>query len=830
MILITSKTDSLNFFKDKRLQSFKPVSLSRQLEQSLLTPKISEKTGKPLKALTVNKNSKVKDALIQWLTPLNARMIGVSNPTLTQYLTGFSPAFSEGAIIKWERWLFVIFPPTASYYKNELNPMKYAAILRKLNQRPITIPFKFTLISSPAQLESFIDTINQDNDILIACDIETGGKAKAPFISSISYSWFSPSHPTNFGTICIPFFVFGNNCRGKGYWTREQEAEIWTQLKRLHYTPTNRFITHNGNYDYTYLFINRLHTANPFADTQHLKHTIQPEDRKSLRNTASLYCINYLYWKDEITGGEDNDNSNKDITHLPRSPQAFARYWRYNGLDTYFTLSAFIAMLCSDSIGFDSILKTAQKGWDLQLLYLMMGLLGMKTDPSKWTDMIKNSIELRDSATALIKYLTSNPSFNPNSDVDKKNLFYSALQARPVYEDEYSVDLKMLSIVKYQHPMIELFFNILKQISKHETFLSVYPTWEADNMIGDRSIFSMASSGTNTFRASSSSNSLWIGRNMQNIEAAARPAFVAPDGYFMFDIDYCQSDNYFVAYESGDKQCIYNTAEDKRDTHSLHAAFYFNKTYEEIFNDPNKKARTSLRSSTKSIHHGNNYLMTAPTMKNYITAMCGLEAFKGMGEGVGIRTSATPSDAECLAICKRLQERYALMYPDVVRWQRGLESEYLNQSRKPITSCFNYVRPFNGQNCKSTMGKIASFYGQGGTAGNINRTLYEYFYGELPCTNSLFRREPFEWKGDKSIDFNAPSLYSQGLRITLQVHDSLVGYCPIDKPFLVEELMRLMSKPVMIKGRLCSVPVEADAGDCWSKQMIDFFEYKKKLS
>jgi hypothetical protein len=93
---------------------------------------------------------------------------------------------------------------------------------------------------------------------------------------------------------------------------------------------------------------------------------------------------------------------------------------------------------------------------------------------------------------------------------------------------------------------------------------------------------------------------------------------------------------------------------------------------------------------------------------------------------------------------------------------------------------------------------MSSLKGQGGTGGNINRAMYQYYYG----------------RGD-----GQPSLYSRGLRIQLQVHDSLVGEVPVGKMYLLDELMDIMEQPITIKGREMHVPVECDVGFTWSKAM-----------
>jgi len=89
--------------------------------------------------------------------------------------------------------------------------------------------------------------------------------------------------------------------------------------------------------------------------------------------------------------------------------------------------------------------------------------------------------------------------------------------------------------------------------------------------------------------------------------------------------------------------------------------------------------------------------------------------------------------------------------------------------------------------------EIASYLGQGGTGGNINKAMENIVYHS--------------------------DILQRGLILLFQVHDSLVGQVPIDKLHLIEETKPLMENECEIHGRKFIVPTEAKVGFGWGKRM-----------
>ena len=627
--------------------------------------------------------------------------------------------------------------------------------------------------------------------IFISCDIETSGSPT--MISCIGYTavWLDG----RWKSYVIPFI--NPTKEGNCHWSSsEDEAEVWKATEAINVNKFSRFIFHNGQYDGSYLVRYGVPTTNYLWDTMHMWHSLYCELPKSLKFVTSFANDYYRYWKDEIGGGEDESGS-KDKSRIPLTPLGIERYWRYNALDTYNTMCCFIyQIVLFKQLGY--AIKNYSTEFGLQMFYLGVGYRGFKTLKSRLDQIVHDKFIEEKKELNRLRYWLGEPAFNPNSSAHKADLFYSILGCKPVKihgKLTKSTDKVALGQLQYQHPLIKKFVDQLHKITVPNKFITDFSDCKLDN---GRMLYSLNASGTNTSRASSSNSPFWIGRNMQNISPVVRESMVADDGYILFDVDYSQSDNYFVAYESEDEKCM-EVVMDPRDTHCIHTAFFFKKSYEEVYNDPNKKAHSSLRSVTKKIVHGCNYSMQGRTMFLNICAEIGKEALYNAAEALGYQEPWSLPDTTLVEICDKLRKSYFELYPHLATWDSRLVNE-CRENGGVLTTAFGFTRRFFGNYVSdlAIQRTMSSLKGQGGTGGNINRAMYQYYYG----------------RGD-----GRPSLYSQGLRIQLQVHDSLVGEVPVGKMYLLDELMDIMEQPITIKGREMHVPVECDVGFTWSKAM-----------
>ena len=157
-------------------------------------------------------------------------------------------------------------------------------------------------------------------------DTETAGG----FITVISFTYNTPDG--KLVTFVVPFF--DPWCEGGAYWkTESEEIAVRKLLKELNASKVIKGFA-NGTYDCAYEIAEDMVPVNYFVDTQNLMHSIWCEAPKKLNFVTSLFVDHYTYWKDENKGVKE-DGFGKDHSALDR-------YWRYNGLDSYYTwLSAF---------------------------------------------------------------------------------------------------------------------------------------------------------------------------------------------------------------------------------------------------------------------------------------------------------------------------------------------------------------------------------------------------------------------------------------------------------------------------------------------------------
>ena len=776
--------------------SYKTVSFNVDKIGSIVTNKIGS-SGTALKTLVADetqrpKFNKLLDKLAQTYST-NIFIIACESANLM--VSGYSSLDkTRGSRYDYDGKVFFVIDNLQKPYLVNYGKWIAQQDLLKVNRYVIgkarAFPkFRYEVARSVADARRFVNEMA--DAIFISCDIETSGSPT--MISCIGYTavWLDG----RWKSYVIPFI--NPTKEGNCHWaTSEEEVEVWKATEAINVNHFSRFIFHNGQYDGSYLVRYGIPTTNYLWDTMHMWHSLYCELPKSLKFVTSFANDYYRYWKDEIGGGEDESGS-KDKSRIPLTPLGIERYWRYNALDTYNTMCCFIyQIVLFKQLGY--AIKNYSTEFGLQMFYLGVGYRGFKTLKSRLDQIVHDKFVEEKKELNRLRYWLGEPAFNPNSSAHKADLFYSILGCKPVKihgKLTKSTDKVALGQLQYQHPLIKKFVDQLHKITVPNKFITDFSDCKLDN---GRMLYSLNASGTNTSRASSSNSPFWIGRNMQNISPVVRESMVADDGYILFDVDYSQSDNYFVAYESEDAKCM-EVVMDPRDTHCIHTAFFFKKSYEEVYNDPNKKAHSSLRSVTKKIVHGCNYSMQGRTMFLNICAEIGKEALYNAAEALGYQEPWSLPDTTLVEICDKLRKSYFELYPHLATWDSRLVNE-CRENGGVLTTAFGFTRRFFGNYVSdlAIQRTMSSLKGQGGTGGNINRAMYQYYYG----------------RGD-----GQPSLYSRGLRIQLQVHDSLVGEVPVGKMYLLDELMDIMEQPITIKGREMHVPVECDVGFTWSKAM-----------
>ena len=147
--------------------------------------------------------------------------------------------------------------------------------------------------------------------------------------------------------------------------------------------------------------------------------------------------------------------------------------------------------------------------------------------------------------------------------------------------------------------------------------------------------------------------------------------------------------------------------------------------------------------------------------------------------------------------CNSIIQEYYKMYKRLPIWFGESVKEAVHNGNR-ATCAFGRTRLFFGDmaNDEAVQRKLSAYFGQGGTSGNLNRTL-----------NSVYFQSDLE---------------QRGLMLLLQTHDSITGQVPIDKLSLLNEFLTIMEQPCIIKGREFTVPVDAKVGFSWKAGMVPY--------
>lgn len=620
----------------------------------------------------------------------------------------------------------------------------------------------------------------------ISLDIET----KQEFITCIGYTGLVRGVLKSF---VIPFF---NSTKEDGcHWAdHATEVAVWELVRDLHDCP-NIKIAQNGTYDVSYFIRYRVPLRNYTLDTLHIFHSIWCEAPKKLNFIASIFLDHMRYWKDEMKGAKE-DSFGDDADGLER-------YWRYNALDCYYT---FLSARIMATLIILPPMAWALKNYNTEFR--------MSVGPCLWASMQGMSINLRrqrrnnkkflaDSEAALIKMklMVDDENFNPGSPPQVASLLYDVLRVEPIKmrgkkDISRSTDEKFLELIGEKNTFANCFIQQIFQVKKPLNNASKYGSMAGYN---DRFIYNLSAAGTETGRLASQSHAFWYGTNAQNVPTKIRDMFVADEGCVLFEMDYSQSDAKFVAFESEDPKYMATMVSGK-DTHSIHAAHFFKMAYEVIYaaaqadeewaTHPTK----GVRNITKRAVHGSNFQMQAGTLLVQMKREPVVAAAKVMGfPDAGKWTQAKLVQW----IDRYLIEEYHKLYPGLRPWFASSATEAQRNGNK-ATCAFGRTRLFFGDlgNNPGTRRELSAYFGQGGTAGNINRVMLELFYK---------RRD----------------LIDRGLQLLLQVHDSLLFQAPIQHAEkLIEQIRPIMEAEFQIKGRTLNVSTDVKAGFSWGEGCI----------
>ena len=408
-------------------------------------------------------------------------------------------------------------------------------------------------------------------------------------------------------------------------------------------------------------------------------------------------------------------------------------------------------------------------------------------------------LEQHQSSLAELRIMCDDPEFNPNSGIELPSLIYDVLGATPIKMKgkkklgPRSVDEKVLKLIKIQHPLFAKFIDKIWDTKKPLNNSSKYGIMR---LLNNRFMYQYGAGGTETWRYNGKEHQFWVGTNPQNVpDKLVRDMIIADPGYVLFAGDYSASDNWFMAFECEDPKMIANITSGK-DTHCLHAEFFFGYPYEKVYAEHQKESdwadhpTKGIRQNTKRIVHGTNFVMAAFTL--YVTM--GHEAVVAVAKILGHEDADHWNRTKLVDLCAQLIRRYKTeLYPKLPEWHKSAARECAQNGNR-ATNAFGYTRLFFGnmENDDAVQRELAAFFGQSGTSGNINRALDNMYYES--------------------------GLMEQGLLFMMQTHDDIMVQIPEERLDLCEKVLTIMEQPCTIKGRTFTVPASAKIGYSWGKR------------
>lgn len=668
-------------------------------------------------------------------------------------------------------------------------------------------PMKFTIVTDPNELHHAIELAN--NSLLMSYDIETSG----PLITCIGFTLLSRDMKSC--TFVVPLSTNSGPDDG-AYWRDINDHLLCFELLARLFDTSVPKVPHNGGYDNSHLLRHHLVPRNNVFDTQHAMHATWVTMRKALNFTASLFNAEYVFWKDDAKEtGEDG----KVIHGMPSNPDGLFRYWKYNAQDCHATAWAAANILFHWSgsrydmtvpLGVPATYAPLNFVREFMLQMgpcLYMGMTGFKADVARQFAITEQFHKESQEELKRLRYIAADDKFNPNSPDQVATLFYDTWGMKQLPKKGRSTDQKILENFGERHPIMHELVQSIFGVKKPRNNASKYG--KSGLLYNGRFIFNIKASGTVTGRFSGSSSNMFTGTNPQNIPAPVRSMFVAEDNHVILAADYSQSDSYFVAFESGDPVMIETTLDD-RDTHAVHVEALLGYDYETVVRGKAMSEDwvvdpiTGVRQIIKKVVHGTNYGMMGATMlvnsgrraivaaavsllqTEYRQAFClflGLPHDREHSPENWTRTQLEDT-------CSFLQKLYYNRYASYTRW-RDAAVKHATMDGHMATSFGPYTVVTQASPSKQER-FFASFFGQGGTAGNINNSLLRLFY-------------------------LADDIWQEGFFLCVQVHDENIGQIPDTKLWLADRVVNIMSAECTIRDRRFVVPVEADIARTWTK-------------
>lgn len=475
--------------------------------------------------------------------------------------------------------------------------------------------------------------------LYLAGDMET----RAGHIACFGIAWNTTS------AICIPFMCVE---RQEGYWTADEETEIVWRLMRL--AKSAKWSGQNFIYDQQYAYRHWLGlTFNLVHDTMLSHHSMFSNSQKGLDYLASMYCDQYVYWKD------DGKTWDKDVGE--------DQLWRYNCEDCVRTFEVWQ--------GEDRAIQALTPHWpklpevhafQQRLFYPVLRTMnrGIRSDQAKRGEFAMTLMDEIAKREQWFIDVLGQP-VNPKSPKQMQDLFYGALGQKPIFNRKtgsITCDDEALNKIADREPLLR---PLVRRILEHRSlnvFLSTFVNAPLDVDGRIRCSFNIA--GTETYRFSSSQNAFGSGLNLQNIPVGGeqgddlelpnvRTLFLPDPGKDFFDIDLSSADLRIVTWESDCAEMKAMLKEGKNP---------YVEIAKEYYRDPSITKKHPRYRDFKSLAHGTHYLGTA----------------KGLSDRIGLAIHEVDT----------VQKWYFGKFPEIKRWQEDFKDQVAK--RRYIENIFGY--------------------------------------------------------------------------------------------------------------------------------------------
>ena len=563
------------------------------------------------------------------------------------------------------------------------------------------------------------------------------------------------------------------------FWDVEDEVSIMGLLQKVMLHPNCRHVGQNYAYDSQFYYRDWGLEITAYADTMIQHHVLYNYMQKDLALLASMYCDKYVYWKDEI---EAKDNLTR---------------WKYNGKDVCYTweIEQILSRLLSASDNKLQEFYSFQQHKVSKYITLLMKR-GVPVDLALKEEYLNQFSALLEDSLANIRYVLNEPEFNPNSTPQVKAVFKTLLGITPIVNrktkaESFGADAMLVYLEEY--PEWRAFLTLFLEYKSIKVFVKTFLGAKVSPDGRMRCSYNVA--GTKTYRLASRKNIDGGGLNLQNIPSKGKiklhyalqelgqseedsqedivdsgeadegytgtielpnckTMFVPLKDYIFFDADYSAIDLNFVVWESSCK-FLKEVIKGGKDVYSLLASEYYGRIITK---------KDHERQIFKAVCHATNYLGRPTT----IAAKAGLS----------------------VPMVKKVQDFYFRMCPEIPAWHRRLENEV--RTKGYITNIF-------GARCWATdttdpmwLNKLVAWQPQSSAGILVN--------------NALCLLEEAEGNNEK------------GIKVLMQVHDSLAGIFYKDDPTAIERIKKYMELTIPYEDPLV-IPAEVKTssisyGDC----------------